>query len=105
MAYAKRKTAEERAALVAQWECSGSSVAEFCRQHEIKEGTFDAWRRAVASTASPEAATVQLVEIGVSVAKMRESIEVVLPNGICVRVPAGFERRSLEEILDVVRSC
>jgi hypothetical protein len=104
--YAKATPLDQRLALLADWERSGQTIEEFCSVRGIKAATFGYWRReadkAKGATILP---AVRLVEIGERGASNGRAIEVVLANGIQLRVPPGFERRSLEELLAVVRAC
>ena len=104
MPYAKTTSVEQRLAIVAQFERSGLTLKEFGRQQGINEATLGWWRR-IARHTEQNSSKVELVEIGAKRSNADRAVEVVLPNGICLRVPAGFERRSLEEILAVVRAC
>lgn len=105
-AYAKATPLDQRLALLAEWEHSGKTVEEFCSVRGIKAATFENWRRVAGRGRSTvPLPVVQLVEIGERGASNGRAIEVVLTNGIQLRVPPGFERRSLEELLAVVRAC
>jgi hypothetical protein len=94
----------QRVALIAEWERSGQTIIEFCQRRGINESTFGWWRREIARARKP-ASAVELVEIETKASSPARAVEVVLPNGIAVRVPVGFERRSLVEILAVVSAC
>lgn len=105
MAYAKITPMAQRLALIAEWERSGQTINEFCRRRGINESTFGWWRRERKRHEQGQAPAVELVEIGTSDGAGERAVEVMLANGIRLRVPAGFERRSLEEILAIVRAC
>jgi hypothetical protein len=90
--------------LVAEWQRSGVSTREFCERRGVKLGTFSWWRQELARRGHGRQPRVEMVEVGTPVVADR-AVEVVLPNGIRLRVPVGFERRSLEELLGVVRAC
>ena len=104
--YAKATPPDQRLALLAEWERSGQTIEEFCSVRGIRAATFGHWRReaerAQGATTLP---AVRLVEIGARGTSHGRAIEVLLANGIQLRVPPGFERRSLEELLAVVRAC
>lgn len=96
--------AEHWAGVLAEWQRSGLPTREFCERRGVKLGTFSWWRQELARRARRQRPSVELVEIARPVVTER-AVEVVLPNGIRLRVPVGFERRSLEELLGVVRAC
>jgi hypothetical protein len=95
---------------------SGLSVRDFCRREGLKDGAFRWWRQELArrdhepSTAPPgepaEAAPsflpVRVVDLEAVVPRTAPPIEVVLPAGPIVRVPFGFDPRTLGDILAVL---
>lgn len=102
---------------VERWKASGLSAKEFAAQSGINWRSLSWWkwrvgagfpkkkRKPKASVAgSPEApkalAPLSFVEVTASV--MREPLEVVLPSGLRVRVPAGFDDATLARLLDVL---
>jgi len=104
---------------------SGMSIRAWCRQHDVKESAFHWWRRELARRdAETSEATVakktSFVPVRVTddavVPKAPSAmnhpddgsmIEVVLPNGHCVRLRGSVDRRRLVDVLDVLerRAC
>lgn len=78
---------------------SGLTVAAFCRRAGVSQPSFYAWRRRLcgevtfAEVKMPREATA---EAG--------GIELRLPGERCVVVRPGFDRRTLLELLDVLRA-
>jgi transposase-like protein len=104
--YAKVTPVDQRWVLLAEWERSGKTIAEFCSVRGIKAATFGVWRReARKAQGTAPLPGIQLMEISERGTLHGRAIEVVLGNGIELRVPPGFERRSLEQVLAVVRAC
>jgi hypothetical protein len=121
---------------VRRWEQGGQSVRAFCLAEGLRESAFYFWRRRlaqprpgqdkaasvpqrklshVAATAhaprrtSPPRRTATFLPVRI-VEDAREShvgVEIVLGGGRCVRVPAGFDRQTLSDVLAVLeaRSC
>jgi hypothetical protein len=99
---------------------SGLNVRDFCRREGLKDGTFRWWRqelarrdRQIAGTAVPAAdreptqAITAPMFLPVRVVDQEAIappplIEIVWPTGPTVRVPAGFDCRTLDEILMVL---
>ena len=104
----------------------GQTVRAFCRAEGLRESAFYFWRqelarrarraaakspRATASEVSPRRDAgpaflpVQVVEPGVPEAD--RGVEIVLARGCTVRVPLGFDRQTLADVLSVleVRPC
>jgi transposase-like protein len=73
--------------LLAEQQRSGLSVAEFCRRREVSENSFYYWRRRLLEEGAPQAeAFMPLTVVGTA------SVEIELPCGAVVRVPASDER-------------
>jgi hypothetical protein len=97
---------------VSGWQSSGLGIRAYCRQHQLSEANFHAWRRELArrdQIISPASTTVSdpldapskvssvswmPVTVTETVAPV---IEVQLPSGVQLRIPCGLE--SLETIL------
>jgi hypothetical protein len=108
--------------LVKDWRRSGLSVRAFCEWHALSEPSFYAWRRELAKR-DREAASNRArrsgrpgrprilaapflpVQVVADVAQDSEAgrcVEVQLPSGVCLRVPAGFDRQTLRDVLAAV---
>lgn len=84
------------------WRRSGLTVRAYCRQYRLAEARFYAWRRELdrrdhAAAARP--ATFLPVQV---VADHAPAIEIVLANDCVVRVPPGFDERTLRRVLALV---
>jgi hypothetical protein len=108
-------------------ERSGLSVHVFCEREGLKVGNFLRWRRELSrrdrerTTSLPDSATkapaeprvspvflpVRVVDADYAPARPASPIEIVLDGGPTVRVPPGFDPRTLNEVLAVLegRSC
>lgn len=111
MANRMRSEAKERLwrEQVSSWQRSGLSIRQYCQQHQLNEPNFYAWRRELArrdEAGGIPAQPVQRVKPS-SVAWMpvtvdasgQPVVEVQLPTGAILRVPAGVESTTLERIL------
>jgi len=104
---------------VKQWRESGLSVRAFCRREALSEPSFYAWRRELArrgssaprsqqsSRAQPRRAAkrggfVPLEVVAARLAAPAARIEIILPRGRRLRVRPGFDRATLETVLDVL---
>lgn len=104
---------------IGRWRKSGLSVREFCRRESLSEPLFYSWRRELArreqcepdprqlSRPKPRRATFVPIEVVAPRFAPKAGIEIVLPHGRRLRVRPGFDRVTLEAILDVLerRSC
>ncbi|MEN6495789.1 MAG: hypothetical protein ABFD16_16025 [Thermoguttaceae bacterium] len=119
-----------------RWRESGKAVRAFCRDEGVRESAFYFWRRelarrdgqgvgnairAQASLATPSARSPQQRSrwdgptpsfLPVRVVEPRRTegpggVEIVLEQGRTVRVPVGFDRQTLADVLAVleVRPC
>jgi hypothetical protein len=105
---------------IRQQQRSGLTVRAFCLRERLKEGAFRWWRQALAHRDREMAATTQaerdgkpieaartflpvrLVDLEAIPARPSPPIEVVLPTGPTVRVPSGFDPRTLGQVLAVL---
>ena len=103
--------------LVSQQARSGLSVRSFCQSRDIVEGSFYCWRRELQARDAVQKANTANPATGVSVAasppafaavtvagleSLGSMLELVLPSGICVRVPVGFDQCTLRQLLAVL---
>jgi len=103
--------------LMSEQERSGLSIRGFCQSRGIVESSFHCWRRelkvrdavqktnanpvtAASVPAAPAFATVTVAGLE----SLDSTLELVLTSGICVRVPVGFDQRTLRELLAVLES-
>ena len=83
--------------LIDRWKVSGQSVASFCAAHRVSQATFYSWRKRLASLTggttppAPAFAPVRVVP--------DPTAEVVLPNGLIVRVPATTEPAAVARLV------
>ena len=110
---------------IRQQQHSGLTVRAFCLREGLKEGAFRWWRQALARRdrevadttqsdrevepieAAPTFLPVRLLDPEAIPTRPSPLIEVVLPTGPTVRVPSGFDPRTLGQVLAVLegRSC
>ena len=101
---------------------SGLSVRDFCEREGLKDGNFLRWRRELdrrdreKTPEHPKSATkepteprvspvflpVQVVDADRLPSRPAPPIEIVLDGGPTVRVPTGFDPRTLGDILAVL---
>jgi hypothetical protein len=92
------------------------SVREFCGWHALPEPSFYSWRRELEkrdreaasrrdsrqnrlATDTAEFLPVQIVDEAAQDSPVSRFVEVQLPSGVCLRVPAGFDRQTLRDVL------
>jgi hypothetical protein len=111
------KEAYWRKILDQQQEC-GQSIHEFCRQRDLSEASFYFWRKEIRKRPATQAsrksgsrsaggqrkgngsAFIPLRLTGASVG----ALELVHPRGHVLRIPAGFDRESLQQVLELLDS-
>jgi transposase len=95
---------------------SGLSVRDFCQRQGLKDWTFRWWRQELARRdqvpsmatvgeqvdAAPVFLPVQIVDLESVSPRPAPPIEIVLPTGLIVRAPSGFDPRSLGDVLAVL---
>ena len=100
-----RPSAVERwRGLLRQQAESGLSVAEFCRRRDVSEASFYQWRKRLRvepltaealSRPASAGAFLPLSVVGTA------GVEVELPCGAMVRIPAG-DQRTLEQVITLL---
>lgn len=97
-------------------QCSGLSIRDFCQRQGLKDWTFRWWSQelarreqvtsqAIASEqagAAPVFLPVQIVDLEVVSPPPTPPIEILLPTGLIVRAPSGFDPRTLGHVLAVL---
>ena len=113
--------------LVATWEQSGLTQAEFCRREGVKAVSFGWWKRKLGGTKKGRTAKparrrsvsdgngrrASFVEVGLCSrvvaagsgnALPSAGYEIVLPSGPLIRVPVGFDPDQVSRLLRAVAS-
>lgn len=103
--------------LLAAFERSGLTRAEFERRHNLSPNRLSWWRKRlglVASAAPLASAAVTFLPVRVEAPSRATPpppttpaapIELVLPEGVVLRVPPSFEATDLTRLLTILREC
>ena len=77
------------------WKKSGQTIAAYCRARGLGQASFYAWRRQFArrDRVAPAATFVPLTVVPDAV------VEVVLPKGVVVRVPAAADAAAVAKLV------
>ena len=102
-----------------RWQASHVTVRQYCQDHQLGEASFYAWRRTLQERGLlPEAfgshalaardVTASKLPLFLSVSAPSADastvpIDVVLPDGLTVRVAAGFDAATLRQLLALLR--
>jgi hypothetical protein len=92
-----RKPKPDWSDLIDRWKASGQSVATFCAAHHVSQATFYSWRKRLATGTrrttrpAPAFAPVRVVP--------DPTAEVILPNGLILRVPATTDPASIARLV------
>lgn len=90
--------------VVAGWRRSGQTVRAYCAELDVSEPSFYAWRRTLgqrdrqrpAPPSGPTLVPVRVVPDAV--------LEVVLPTGLLIRVPAGADVQAVAKLVAALGS-
>jgi hypothetical protein len=101
------------------WQGSRLTVREYCQIHQLGEASFYAWKRTLGqrgllpNTSATHAATGRdgaasptplFLPVAVAAANANPaSLELILPDGLTVRVAAGFDAGTLRQLLALLR--
>ncbi len=104
-----RRSRAEADALVEAYEKSGQSRREFCAAAGLSSHRLDYYRRRLGRTRSRQQrmpaelprVNPQWVEVETAKLSPRAPLVLILPAGLRIEVPVGFDARSLRELLAV----
>jgi transposase-like protein len=82
-----------------EFEAGQSTVAEFCRRVGVSPATFYEWRRKLAPAARSQSRPMNFVPVEITAAA--RVIEVLLPGGARVLIPAG-ESEALRAVFSLL---
>src|SRR5262245_27188100 len=85
--------------VVARWKQSGRSVGAFCRAEGLNQATFYWWRRELKRRDQPKPALLPVRVLATEAVAVGAGVEVVLANGRCLRVTAGFDPHTLVQVV------
>jgi transposase-like protein len=82
-----------------RWDGSGLSAAAFARREGVHPVTLKRWREEFAEARGGPPAAGTFIELEVGARPGARALEVLLPDGPVVRVPAGFDEHELGRLL------
>jgi hypothetical protein len=89
--------------LIGEWRVSGLSVRAFCARRGLATTTFCAWRRTLERRAAEKAAFVPVQVVTDTIPATASALELVLADGLAVRVAPGFDEATLRRLLAVLQ--
>lgn len=106
---AQRWSEDEARDAIEAWRASGLGLDDFAAKNGLEVIRFQRWMAKMKGSSKPAATEngprmlpVRIVDRARSES---DAIELVLENGVRVRVRAGFDREVLAELISTVRSC
>jgi hypothetical protein len=89
--------------MLADWQRSGLTARAFCASRQLSEASFYSWRRTLRERDRQLPATRPLPKL-VPVRVVAEAVlEIVLPGGLVVRVPAGVDADAVAKLVAALR--
>jgi transposase-like protein len=80
----------------------GLPVGAFCARHHLAVSTFFAWRRRLAAEAESSFVELTTEEAARELTPASAQLEVLLPDGLAVRVTAGFDAGLLRQVIEAL---
>jgi hypothetical protein len=99
-----RETGVEWAERIEEWSRSGLTGAEFAAEVGVKESTLRHWKWQLDRGAKTRRRKPAFVQVAQVAARAVEPIEIVVRDGIRIRVPERFGAEALRRVLEVVRA-
>lgn len=99
----RRRSAEQIAKLIQDYQDSSLSQVQFCRQHQVPLSSFTHWlrrqRRKAQATPRRSRPTFRQVDLGAVLPRSGWAAEVVRPDGLVVRLSANASPCWVSELL------
>ena len=89
---------------LAAWKRSGRSARDFCASHRLQESSFYGWRRTLRQRDRQPPVAQRLPRLVPLRVLSGVGLEVVLPTGLVVRVPAGAEAAAVATLVAALRA-
>jgi len=97
-------TSDECATIVARWQASGLSQAEFCKEHNLSCKSLSRWHNKLRNPAAKKQSR-KTPPVPSTVTHQSVSYVVSLPNGVTLRLVGQPEITLLLELLQQVATC
>jgi transposase-like protein len=88
--------------VLAAWSASGLSRHEFADKHGIHEQRLYNWQRRLGETGAGGSVQFREVAAPAPVVSVDPRLELVLPSGVLLRVPPGFDETALARLLAIL---
>jgi hypothetical protein len=103
---------------IQRWQGSQLTIRDFCARHNLREPNFYSWKRILAergllpsvrpAAVQPNSAARSTTPLFVAATltdtvAASQPLEIVLPEGLTVRVAAGFDAATLRQLLALLR--
>lgn len=89
---------------IAAWGNSGQSVSAFCSGRGLSEASFYGWRRTLRQRDLRPASTLTVPALVPLRVLADAVVEIVLPAGLVVRVPAGVDAAAVAALVAALRT-
>ena len=87
---------------IAAWNKSGQTIRDFCSRRRLSEASFYAWRRELDKRDhSTTARSVKFVPVQL---RAESVLEIVLPDGLVVRMPPAVDATVVAALVAALRS-
>ncbi len=96
----RRETRPQWVARVARWRASGLSASDFAAREGVKANTLRWWASACRRPRNERPA---FVEVALTAPSSTGGIEIVLSNGVVIRLSGHFGEAVLQRVLAVLR--
>ena len=89
---------------IAAWEKSGQSARAFCAYHRLQEASLYSWRRTLRERSRERPVAKELPSFVPLRVVPDAIVEIVLPSGLVVRVPAAAEAAAVVALVTALRT-
>ena len=100
----RKRDANEWQDMLKVWERSGSSRAEFCREHDVPVSTFDYWRKKQRDNVDESPRLVKIPRKATAVVEAA-NIRIIIDGRLSVELRDGFTAENLSTVLQAISLC
>ncbi|MBV8398628.1 MAG: hypothetical protein JOZ17_07800 [Acetobacteraceae bacterium] len=87
---------------IERWQQSDLGIRAFCERYQLPEPRFHVWRRQLRRRDAVAPAFVPVQVVSQPQPRAGSSLELLLADGRCLRIPPGFDPVTLRQLLAVL---
>jgi hypothetical protein len=87
---------------IEEWQRSGLSMKQYSKQYDLKPRTFSTWKNKLLNPQPEQVLTEISSHIVSSISPRKEELEMILHNGLRIKISSGCSPAFLKQVLDTL---